>query len=412
MRRTYLILAASLIPATVLADAACTQALHTPPAGLAGSAVNGSNWLDPGTLRYGLGQAPRFMRGIALTPPAGAPARTPARQPIDPDRRTATDPADGAQRSLRHLLENRIDADGVLMLQHGQVLLDYRRSGFDPARPQLLLEATRPLLVTMLAKASAEGRFARGKAIPRLIPELAPSRELAKLSMQRLLDGRTGLQWSDAEFRQWQKEGGWMPAGGVGGVRPWLVRRSAWPRVSGDPGSDMRGPEGALLLWATEKAWKKPAPDVLCELLAISRARNPAFWATDPAGTPLADGLALSLEDFAAVGQSLLDARTPSGRRTIAPRWFADTLASPGNPAQPTPDAIRALGPDTTWQYRFAHPGKGHRAAIIGAYGSSLYVDFDHGTVVAVFASHAQRHSPLLMASLRSLWDAAIRQKD
>ena len=81
MRRAYLILAASLIPATVLADAACTQTLHTPPAGLAGSAVNGSNWLDPGTLRYGLGQAPRFMRGIALTPPAGAPARTPARQP-------------------------------------------------------------------------------------------------------------------------------------------------------------------------------------------------------------------------------------------------------------------------------------------------------------------------------------------
>ena len=90
----------------------------------------------------------------------------------------------------------------------------------------------------------------------------------------------------------------------------------------------------------------------------------------------------------------------------------AVTLARAGNPAQPTPDAIRARGPDTTWQYRFAHPGKGHRAAIIGAYGSSLYVDFDHGTVVAVFASHAQRHSPLLMASLRSLWDAAIRTKE
>ena len=61
-------------------------------------------------------------------------------------------------------------------------------------------------------------------------------------------------------------------------------------------------------------------------MAVFSRARNPAFWATAPAGTPLADGLALSLEDFAAFGQSLLDARTPSGRRTIAPRWFADTL--------------------------------------------------------------------------------------
>lgn len=412
MRRTYLILAASLIPATALADAACTQARHLPPPGPAGAVVDASNWLDPGTLRFGLGQAPRFMGGIALTPPPDAPARTRARRPIDPDRRTAIDPADGTERTLHHLLENRIDADGVLILQHGQVLLDYRRSGFDPAQPRLLLEATRPLLVTQLARASAEGRFTRDKAIPRLIPELAASRELAKLSIQRLLDGRTGLQWSDTEIRQWQREGGWMPTGSSGGVRPWLVRRSAWPRVAGNPGSDLRGPEGALLLWATEKAWKKPAPDILCDLLSTIRARNPAFWATDPAGTPLSDGLALSLEDFAAFGQGLLDARNPPGRRAVAPRWFADTLASPADPALPTPDAIRLLGPDTSWQYRFAHPGKGRRTALIGAYGTSLYVDFDYGTVIAVYASHAQRHSPLLMASLRSLWDSTIRTKE
>jgi hypothetical protein len=29
--------------------------------------------------------------------------------------------------------------------------------------------------------------------------------------------------------------------------------------------------------------------------------------------------------------------------------------------------------------------------------------------VIAVFASHAERHSPLLMASLRNLWEEAAR---
>ncbi|MBS0347602.1 MAG: hypothetical protein JSR69_14225 [Proteobacteria bacterium] len=40
---------------------------------------------------------------------------------------------------------------------------------------------------------------------------------------------------------------------------------------------------------------------------------------------------------------------------------------------------------------------------------TSLYVDFDYGIVIAIFASHAERHSPLLMASLRNLWEATVR---
>lgn len=409
MQRTHLILAALLVSPPPLADAACTQITHTPTARPTGAIVTGDNWLEPGTLRFGLTQASRFMHGIGLIPPPAPPPRTAAQRPLDPDRHTAIDPADGIRRPLRHLLENRLDADGLLVLQRGRVRLDYRRSGFDPTQPRLLLEATRPLLTTLLAKASAEGRFARDKAIGRLVPELGTHREMGKISMQRLLDGRTGLQWSDAEQRQWQREAGWTPSDNATGVRTWLVRRPAWPRVAGDAGSDLRGPEGALLVWATEKAWREPAPAALCDLLTAVRARHPAFWATDSAGTPLADGLALSLEDLAAFGHSLLDARNHPGRRAVAPPWFVDSIANPGDPDQPAPAAIRALGSDASWQYRFAHPGKGHRAAMIGAYGSSLYVDFDNGTVVALFASHAQRHSPLLMASLRSLWDATTR---
>ena len=58
----------------------------------------------------------------------------------------------------------------------------------------------------------------------------------------------------------------------------------------------------------------------------------------------------------------------------------------------------------------YAHPGnRGHRMAIVGAYGTSLYVDFDYGMVIAVFASHAERQSPLLMASLRNVWEELVR---
>lgn len=404
-----MVFAALLASTSVLASGPCTLTDVVRPPASADQPVGADNWLNPGNIRFSLGQASRFMPGIRSTPAARQPLRANAPKRIDPDRLQVVDPADGTQRSLRFLLENRVDADGIIILRRGKVALDYQRSGFDSAQPRLLLEATRPILVTQLARAAAEGRIAREKSITRALPELSGVRELGKLSLQRLLEGRTGLQWPETDMVRWRQEAGWAP-GGQTGVRTWLQHRAAWPRTSDNTGLDMYGPEGELLLWATEKAWKRSAPELLCDLQGLIRARNPAFWATDMVGTPLADGLALSLFDFAALGQALLDAGNRPGPRTLAPRWFLDTVASPSNEGDNKPGAVLALGQETGWQYRFAHPGlRGRRVAIIGAYGTSLYVDFDFSTVVAVFASHAERHSPLLMASLRSLWESASR---
>ncbi len=406
MQTRSLILSALFAAAPAFAAEPCSLTPGQPPAATGQQQVGPDNWLTPGYLRFGLSQAQRFMPGVGVQPATPGPARAAAATQIDLDRVTPIDPADDTRKPLRFLLDNRIDADGVQVLHRGRVMLDYRRSGFDPAQPRLLLEATRPVLTMLLARAAAEGRVAREKSISRVIPELSDTRELAKLSLQRLIDGRTGLQWSAADHRQWQQEAGWTPGGSGAGVRAWLDGRKQWPRSRGEDGLDLAGPEGELLLWATENAWKQPAPALLCSLQQSIRARDPAFWASDPAGTALADGLALSLGDFASLGQALLDARKHPGRRALVPAGFVDTVAAPAEPGATAPAALQSLGSDAGWQYRIAHPGgRGHRMAIIGAYGTSLYVDFDHGTVIAVFASHAARHSPLLLASLRNVWD-------
>ena len=406
MQTRSLILSALFASAPALATEPCLLTPGQPPAATGQQRVSPDNWLNPGYLRFGLSQVPRFMPGVRVQPATPAPARAAAATQIDLDRVTPFDPADDTRKPLRFLLDNRIDADGVQVLHRGRLVLDYRRSGFDPAQPRLLLEATRPVLAMLLARAAAEGRVAQEKSISRVIPQLADTRELAKLSLQRLIDGRTGLQWSASDSRQWQQEAGWTPGGNGAGVRAWLDARKQWPRSRGEDGLDLAGPEGELLLWATENAWKQPAPALLCSLQKSIRARDPAFWASDPAGTALADGLALSLGDFANLGQALLDARNQPGRRGLVPAGFVDTVATPANPDATTPAALRGLASDASWQYRIAHPGgRGHHMAIIGAYGTSLYVDFDHGTVIAVFASHAARHSPLLLASLRNVWD-------
>lgn len=397
---------------------ACTACLHavadctiraSRPGSEAGRPwVTRANWLEAGTLRFGLTRPAQFMPGLSSVPARLMAARPASALRLDPDRISVTDPADGSSRSLRFLLDNRIDADGVIVLRQGRTLLDYRRSGFDPATPRLLQSATRPILVAWLARAAGEGRLARDKAINRLIPELGDIRELGKRPVQRLLDGRTGLGWGDDEIDQWRSVAGWTAAEG-GDVRGWLKARPVWPRGEEGSAGEAAGPEGELLVWAAEKAWRQPVATLLCEMQERIGARQAAFWATDGVGTPLADGLALSLEDFAGFGQALLDARGRPGRRTYLPTWFADALAAGGGEDATRPVAIKALGADVRWQYHFAHPGRNSRqAAIVGENGSSLLVDFDRGLVIAVFASHAQRESPLLMASLRRLWEMPV----
>mgnify|MGYP000606081600 CR=1 FL=1 len=107
------------------------RSLPAPPEGRA--IVGGDDWLRPGNLRFGLAHPARFMPGSRIDPPPRAERKMPPQRQIDVDRMQVLDPADGAERSLRHLLDNRIDADGVLRREwrgvkvpgHAQEVLDY-----------------------------------------------------------------------------------------------------------------------------------------------------------------------------------------------------------------------------------------------------------------------------------------------
>jgi hypothetical protein len=105
-------------------------------------------------------------------------------------------------------------------------------------------------------------------------------------------------------------------------------------------------------------------------LSGADRVANEVYWPTDPVGTELSDGLALSRRD----------------------------LSLPG--------ALKALGPDAAWRYRFVSLPDSHQAAIVGPFGNSLLVDFDRKLVVALYASVPRDYSELALRSLRSVWAA------
>jgi CubicO group peptidase (beta-lactamase class C family) len=117
-------------------------------------------------------------------------------------------------------------------------------------------------------------------------------------------------------------------------------------------------------------------------------------------------GLALSLRDFAKLGQLLVEARTSRNRGKV-PAWFIETLTASSGLRTPE---IRGLSKGSELRYGFVHLGGApNRIALIGAHGTSLFVDFDRRLVVALFATHPGENSPARLAMLEQVWKAIER---
>ena len=371
--------------------------------------LNQDNWLAAENLRYGLQSANAFMPLVTLKSRAAPLPLNAAPRQIDFERIAATDPLDRQPRDLGFLLDTRIYADALLVLRNGRVVGERYWHGVSPRQPRLLLGASRPLLSLLGAMAVAQGKLATDRSVLRYVPELAAQTSLRKLSLQRLLDASSHFDWSAQEIEEWQAASGWRSGEtGTAGVRAWLGKPERWEKgyaeSSGNPVNG--GPEGDLLTWALANAYAAPLSRVFCDNLAGRlRPENPVFWLTDAHGQELGDGLALSLRDFARVGQMLIDARS-GGPRSRIPGWLIETLGSTGALRKNASDGLPGLGKGSELRYGFVHlGGSANRIALIGPYGNSLYVDLDQRLVIALFAAYPQTSSPALLATLAELWD-------
>lgn len=409
MRFAAAALAAALVAAApASADGGACSYRSSTPSAAGDSGVSRDSWLAGEHLRVGLDAPLRFMPAVVARNAGRPVVLARSASPLDAERLTAADPDGGATISLAALLDGRLYADGIVVLKGEQVALERYRPGFAPGTPRPLLHGTRPVLAALLAAASDRGRLSRDKSIATAIPDLAKQPNLRKASVQRLMEGRTGLVWSVDDRRLWAGMAGWIgtpPPGAQEGVRAWLKARRGWPRDASLALSDPGAPDAELMVWALERASGQPVSRVLCEsLLPAIGAADEAYWFTDATGTELADGLALSLHDFARLGLALLASRSKPGG--IAPKWLGEALAAGSRRDTALPGSIEGLGPDAAWRYRFVSLPEFHQAAIVGPFGNSLLVDFDRKLVVALYASVPRDYSELALRGLRSLWAA------
>ena len=373
-----------------------------------GAWVNQGNWLDPENLRFGLQSPERFMPLVSIKSPVLSKKLKFRLQTLNLENIKATDPVSQETRELGFILNTRLYADGLLVLQNGEVLSEQYWHGASAQKPRVLLDAGRSVLSLMGAMAVAQGKLSKNNSVIRYVSALNEQIGLRKLSIQRLLEANSQFEWSNQELNDWHVAGGWKPGEFDANLRLWLSQPKRWDRNLLEEATGVSGasPEGDLLAWALAESYEMPLAEVFCEnVLSGLGPENPVYWLTDSQGTALSDGLALSLRDFARFGLMLVDARNNS-RRSKIPNWFIETLTSTKGLRKNANTEIPGLSQGSSSGYGFVHlGGTANRVAILGPFGNSLYVDFDKRLVIAIFASYPKRSSAGMLAALEQVWE-------
>lgn len=369
--------------------------------------IDKSNWLTTENLRITLPAAGTFMPALRLTPGEAREALPKAARQLDFTNAKAVDPMDGRERDLAFLLDSRLAADGVVILQNGRVVAERYRNGLRADDSRLLLQTTRPLLNLLGAISIGQGKLAADRAVNRYIPTLSGQPGIRKLSVQRLLENKESRSWSDGELADWRQAGGWTAQATGKGMRPWLAEPGRWEKPQDDstPPAVIGNPDDDLLAWLLAESNAMPLSRLFCQHLQTRlQPEHPVLWLTDSQGIELADGLALSLRDFARLGSVLIDARSTRNRSRI-PGWFIETLTAAAGLRTPE---IPGLTKGSEARYGFIHlGGDSNRAALIGPHGTSLYIDFDRRLVIALYGNYPVATSPALLATLEAFWKTA-----
>lgn len=367
--------------------------------------IDKGNWLSIENQRLTLQSPTIFMPAWRLPPIADRQAPPAAERSLD--ELPALDPLDGKQRTIGFLLDSRLAADGIVVLRNGHLVAERYRNGLQLEQPRLLLEAARPLLNLLLAISVSQGKLLAEKSVPHYIPQLATSGGLRKISIQRLLDGEVRHIWPAEELLSWRKAAGWSGSGTGSDVRAWLGQIPHWDKPLSDARDATATPDDDLLAWTLAEGNNQSLAKLFCEQLQLrARLEHEMLWLSDSKGIELANGLGLSLRDFAKLGQLLVEARD-SRNRTKIPAWFVETLIAPSGIRRAD---IKGFQKGSELRYGFVHlGGTPNRVALIGSHGTSLYLDFDKKLVIATFASYPGGSTPAILALLEQFWIAVDR---
>ena len=305
----------------------------------------------------------------------------------------------GSRYDLERFL-TETDTDGMLVLREGAIVHEHYGPGMDAATPHFFASVTKSVLGLVAGVLAGRGTLDVGRPVTEWIPEVAET-AWAGATLRDLLDMRVGVLFDEdylatsGPIIEYRKAQGWDPL--APGETPSDLR--SFFRTLTEPDGGHGGafhyvsPNTDLLGWVIERAAGRRYPDLVSELLwKPMGATSDAYITVDRLGAPrAAGGMCATLRDLALVGQLVANRGWGEERQVVPADWIDDILTG-GEPAAWDAGDLAPYFPGMEAHYRskwYVRRGGAPMAFGVGVFGQNVFVDPEHGIVVAKFSSQA-----------------------
>ena len=290
--------------------------------------------------------------------------------------------------------------DGVVIVHRGRAVCERYANGMTAETPHILMSVSKSLLGLLVGVLVARGDLEPDRPATDVIPEVTMT-AYRGATIRHLLDMRASVAFDED----------YLATSG-----PIIAYRKAtnWnPPEPGDTPSDLRsfyrtmtksaGPHGGpfnyvspntdLLGWVIERATGVRYADLMSELLwkPMGAARS-AYLTVDRLGAPrCAGGVCATVRDLARVGQLVIQAGARGSTQVLPASWI-DDITRNGDPDAWAAGSFTNYYPGLPIRYRskwYVQDGQAPLLFGLGIHGQNLFVDREHGIVIAKMSAQA-----------------------
>lgn len=299
----------------------------------------------------------------------------------------------GAVTTLAQLLDDTY-TDGFIVLKHGAVVHERYFNGMTPRSLHLSQSVAKSVTAAAAGVLVGKGLLDVGAPVTHYIPELNDTAYRGAL-LQHVLDMASGVTFDEtytdpcSDIGQLDVSSGWKPVP-PGGDPSFRWPRHVFEQVLGlgklecrhGERFSYRSIETEVLGFCMERVTGKRLYEIVSEeLWQPMGAEQSASFTVDAVGSSLADGgFNACLRDYARVGLLYLQ----NGGGIIPASWVEATRNGRHNPAVPFSPAL----PEGSYRNQWWIEDPRSRALYArGVFGQMIYVNWDHGLVVAKLSS-------------------------
>ena len=315
---------------------------------------------------------------------------------------------DGSRYDLERFL-TETETDGMLVLREGAIVREHYGPGMDAATPHFLASVTKSVLGLVAGVLADRGALDVERPVTEWTPEVAET-AWAGATLRDLLDMRVGILFDEDYLATsgpiigYRKAQGWDPL--APGETPSDLR--SFFRTLTEPDGRHAGrfhyvsPNTDLLGWVIERAAGRRYADLVSELIwRPMGATRDAYITVDRLGAPrAAGGMCATLRDLALVGQLVANRGRREGKQVVPADWIDDILTGGDTAAWDAGD-FASYFPGMEAHYRskwYVRRGAAPMAFGVGVFGQNVFVDPEHGIVVAKLSSQARPLDERLIA--------------